>query len=259
MKECFSEKFTLVVEVKFFFPKIMSTNNQSIRFLNDSELQKVDKIFKYTVFGYIRQQQTEYSSSTIIPQLVIVIILAFYLDDTDEFDEKYCGKYISISNNNKTITYHRKKYWGSNTCYGKKIINSLSNGIYIWKIKFIKGSNDMNIGIDNAKATHCNGNIYENREKGLYALYLEAGYIFSWKKGGYRLDIKRFEKRNDNDTLIMTLHLDSKKSKLCFKWKNSDNNKEFIAFDNILREDGLYYRFAITCREHNQSVQIISE
>ena len=63
------------------------------RFMNESELQKVTQISKDIVFGYIRQQ-----SLNTIPKLVTVVILAFYTDDTDEFDIKHCGERIKITN-----------------------------------------------------------------------------------------------------------------------------------------------------------------
>ena len=234
-------------------------SNSPERFVNETELKIVDKASKYIVFGYIQkiQQQLNNELFSVIPKLITCIILAFYFDDTDEFDQNYCGPHIKISNNNKTIT-HVKDNDNSNTCYGKTIIHSLSNGIYIWKIKIIKGDGSMIIGIDNAKATHCNKNLYMGRDRGCYAFYVRKGYIFSWqtilKSEGY----PAFNKEHYGDTLIMKLHLGTNIAKLSYKWHDSEKNQEFIPFNDILREDGLSYRFAITLLTSDISAQLIS-
>ena len=187
----------------------MSTLRETNRFLNKSELQKLDKISKYTVFGYIRKQKSDDLSSNTIPKLIIVIILAFYVDDTDKFDENHCGQYIKLTNNNTAVSMMTN---GANTCYGKKIISSLSNGKYIWKIKLFKGDDRINIGIDNSNATHCNGNIFFKRGKAYYGLDVKYGYPFSWNHEHNKKDFIPYN-RDLSDTIIMKLYL---KNYLCF-------------------------------------------
>ena len=239
----------------------MSTLREPTAFLNESKLQKVNQQSKYTVFGYVRQQTTDNLSSNVIPKLVIVVILAFYDNNIAEFDNRLSAKqHVEISNNNKTASYQVWS-WGSIKCYGKRVISSLLNGIYIWKIKFLQQSTSINIGIDNSKATHCNKNIYHERDRGCYGYYIHGGYVFSWDKSGNTKGFPKLNRSKYGNTLIMKLQLDSKISKLTFKWqsnKSNDTNKEFTAFDNILRDDGLSYRLAITMMSQYMSVQLIS-
>ena len=133
---------------------------------------------KYTVFGYIRRQQTDHLLLNIIPKLIIVIILAFYTDNTDEFDSKKCGKFIKIYDDNKTIRHQPK--WSANTVYGKRIISSQSNSKYIWKIKLIEGKGGMLIGIMNDKAVKSELDLYSTAMKGWYAFDCTNGLAYSW-------------------------------------------------------------------------------
>ena len=230
----------------------MSTLREPTCFLNELELEKVNEQSKYTVFGYIRCQQTDHLSLNIIPKLIIVIILAFYTDNTDEFDSKKCGKFIKIYDDNKTIRHQPKS--SANTAYGKRIISSQSNSEYIWKIKLIEGKGEMNIGIDNAQAKRCDGNIYDYRIEGLYAYYCKLGHSFRWDSNKDGRGHPEFIKKGD--TLIMTLDLESKAAKLTYKI--NDNGKEFLCFKNILRKHGLHYRLAITLFQSAEVLKLIS-
>ena len=159
----------------------MATLQDPNSFLNESQLQKVNKEFKYVVFGYIREQQNNHSFD-IIPKLVMFIILAFYADISDEFDKTLCGDNVKISVDGKSIIHFQKNY-SSNTSYGKKIINSMDDGIYIWRLKLFDDKNyEMNIGIDNAKAKYVNGNLYSNKDKASYAYCASEPYVFKWNE-----------------------------------------------------------------------------
>ena len=233
-------------------------SNSPQRFVNESELKIVDKASKYAVFGYVEtiQKQINNELFNIIPKLITCIILAFYFDDTDEFDENYCGRFIQISNNNKTIK-HVNRNGHSNTCYGKLIIPSLNNGTYIWNIKIVNSDN-MIVAIANAKATHCEKNMYRGRDRGCYAFCVRAGYIFSWRKTLSTEGYPGLNKEKYGDILIMKLHLDTNIAKLSYKWHGNDANQEFTPFNDILREDRLSYRLAVTLLQSDNSVQLIS-
>ena len=77
----------------------MSTLRDPKIYLNKLELQKVDELSKYTVFGYIRHHQELYNHDwfNIIPQLITYIILAFYADNMDKFDENLIGPNVRLS------------------------------------------------------------------------------------------------------------------------------------------------------------------
>ena len=60
----------------------MATSRDPNLFLNESKLQNVDKKSKFTVFGYIREQHNN-KLFNILPKLITLIILAFYVDNTD--------------------------------------------------------------------------------------------------------------------------------------------------------------------------------
>ena len=104
----------------------------------------------------------------------------------------------------------------------------------------------MNVGIDNAKATHCNRNIYEYGDK-CYALYPEHQPIKQYLKNTMMKHMKIF----------LLCHLDSKISTLSYQWEDGDNKNECRAYGNIAREDGLSYRLAITLFQSEVIVEII--
>ena len=67
--------------------------------------------------------------------MVIYLCLLFWYDKKDEFDPNLCGKNMKLKNDNATIEYIESiPNW--HTCYGKKIIPSMSKNItYTWKYK----------------------------------------------------------------------------------------------------------------------------
>ena len=139
-------------------------NSQSITqpniYFDAFELTKVDDMSKFTIFGYIRNAENVLSNElfSIIPKNIYLIILAFYVDLLDAFNSNLCNKDITISNDNKNITNNNKSDKILKTCYGKKIISSMKNGTYIWKIKILNIDGHAYIGIDNANAQFIESN-----------------------------------------------------------------------------------------------------
>ena len=100
------------------------------KYFDELELNKVDNDTQYTVFGFIRNEKKfleKESLFNIIPQSIILIILAFYANFSDEFNPDLCGSGISISFDNKRITGGP----GWKSVYGKTIISSMKDGQYI--------------------------------------------------------------------------------------------------------------------------------
>ena len=58
----------------------MSLSREPNALLNKSKLQKIDEPLRFTVFGYVRQEQNTYKSLQIIQTLIPFIVLAFYAD-----------------------------------------------------------------------------------------------------------------------------------------------------------------------------------
>ena len=210
------------------------------------------------MFGYIRKQQNASNNNDLcktIPQLVAFIILAFYFDIVEEeFDPDLCGSNILLSNNNKTI---RISGHNIHTAYGKNVISSTSIGTFIWKIKLLEPKAEMYIGIVNAKNDQ---NDYEkgttsfciNQNKGWYAYSAENGYFICWKDSHREYNYPIFYGKYD--ILTIKLQLTSNRGKLSLR---INNEKEFGPYDDILREDGLKYRFAITLCGYNDSVELV--
>ena len=108
---------------------------------------------------------------------------------------------MKISNDNKILTHITKLGWS--TCYGKTIISSLINKIYIWKFKILFGDGDfINIGIDNSVAKWIDDTIYDKKKK--------ASYIYSWALYSWNNIVKtEFPKfKYKNDILTMKLIFD---------------------------------------------------
>ena len=70
------------------------------------------------IFGFVRNIQPllPIKFLHIIPINIIYIILAIFIDLSDEFNPNLCGRNIKISNNNKKITGGK----GFSTCYMEK-------------------------------------------------------------------------------------------------------------------------------------------
>ena len=205
------------------------------------------------VFGYIRNIQQFLLKNTFIniPRNVSIIILAFYAEFSDEFDKKLCGKGIKISNDNKQISGAPK--W--RTCYGKNIISSINNGIYIWKLKMLGTDNYAYIDIDNVNGPHINTSFHDTNQKAFYAYNPYLGFFLSWNKRYNKADLPQL---HTNDILTMKLQFDTDKETLSIK-KNDD--KEIIAAAYVTREKELDYRFAIsTCRPDKEvSIRILNK
>ena len=230
------------------------TSEAALLYLNESSLQTIEAAPKFTIFGYIREHQNKYEFN-VIPKLITLIILAYYLDVIDTFDPDLCGKFIEISNDNKTIksiVSGQTFIIQGQTCYGKKIIPSTSIGTFIWKIKLIKGKAPILIGIDNAQKADYNKIISRNQSRGCYAYWCKGGYFNSWK-ADFEYGFPRFVKQGD--ILTIKLDLTSNGGKLIYK---INNNKEFSPYNDILREKGLDYQFAISMYETDVRIELLS-
>ena len=95
--------------------------------LNLQAISSIDKFRKLTVYGYIRTQEKE--NNLEIPKSIILVMILFYGDDTDEWDPESMCKYVKVLDD-KTITREIEGFYGSS--YGKVIIES---GVFKWRLK----------------------------------------------------------------------------------------------------------------------------
>ena len=135
------------------------------------------------------------------------------------------------------------------------------NGTYIWKIKKLsRESTGCNIAIDKADGKYVGKNIFHCNEtdKGsCYGIYGNRGYRFrSQKENGTHfrsfIGIPKFLKTGDIFT--MKLKFTEKENIITVKLNDGE---EVIAFDNILRKNGLNYRFAISLCDKGCSFELV--
>ena len=187
--------------------------------------------------------------------MVINLCLLFYYNNSDEFDPELCGRNFVISNNDKTMLY-QGFYW--QTCYGKKVISSTMNGIYIWKLKIISTKIATTvIGIDDAEANWGNYKYFRSTSKAWYGYNVILGWIYKPPIDSPEVDIKKgfpIGARRQNSIITMKLIINDNQSILTFK---NNDGEEFIACDHVKREDGLEYRLAISSSYKSCSFQIL--
>ena len=110
-------------------------------------LNKIPAKYQFTVFGYLREQETQLSLDT-IPPLVCYLLLKFYYPG--EYFKKY-SKNIILSDNDMTITRISKPgmdgIW-TNYAIGSIAIDSTSKCIAKWtfKLNYINPELACNIG-----------------------------------------------------------------------------------------------------------------
>ena len=158
-----------------------------------------------------------------------------------EFDPNLCGDTMKLSNNNKSITGGRELQ----TCYGKQIISSINNGIYIWKLKICGDSGNIWIGIDNAKGLWIHKYFHTLSNRSKYAYNTSSGLLL-YRQGR---DIKNLPKFKNNDILTMKLIFNDDNDGGILTVKKN-NEKEVIAStkpsSKIARGDHKKYRFAVS-------------
>ena len=208
--------------------------------LDLTKIKQIEQKHKYFVHGYIRNMQNIYSFH-IIPALIINLCLLFWYDSTDEFDPKLTGIRIKISNKNKTIKHTNSMGWS--TSYGKRIISSINNNTYIWKLKNIQNSTvRIYIGIDNSNAKCINDRFHIKKDEACYAYNAYCGQLFSWNSSEVQSRPMSFEGR---DRILTMKLVFNNKDEGILSFRPGDDRKEFIIWKNITRDKLLQYRLAI--------------
>ena len=94
--------------------------------------KSIKKDTRFTVFGYVRQNENKLSLYCNIPSMISYLCLSYY--HHGEYFEK-AGDDIQISNDKMTATKVTQEYNWDNTAYGKTWIDSSVDQIVEWKFK----------------------------------------------------------------------------------------------------------------------------
>ena len=187
------------------------------------------------VLGFFRAHKIsiqQYDSSFIIPSLVIYTCLTYYW--INEYLDVINESVVSRSDDKMIITNKTRDTW-NNISVGKTTINSISNGVYKWKLKFSGSDLDAMMGVTNGNdvsqsvASDSLSTCYGYFSKGF--LYPSCVYV------GKRIE--------EGDIVNVVLDLTNKQ--LLMSINDSDESTFTI---DVKCEENLVYRFAVTLHDH---------
>ena len=115
--------------------------------VNFQNVHQIKQRRKDTVSGFIRNEESLKDQE--IPKDIILICTIFYGAGCEEFDSKWKGKSMILSNDNKRVEY---KDGGMESIYCNKIMES---GYHEWKFKIIKTSRSQTGGFFNFGLFRC--------------------------------------------------------------------------------------------------------
>ena len=148
----------------------------------------IEQPSKDTVLGFLRTISEEAcpdirNAYYNIPPLVSRLCLLFWFEQLDEFDPDLCGQDIEVFNNNKSARTSKLSKPSFGTVYGKLIVDSMVNRVYVWKFTIVGGyCGCLNIGIDNAVAKWTTTGFHNMCEKAYYSLFTLHGEVSSWQQ-----------------------------------------------------------------------------
>ena len=210
-------------------------------------LSKVDKKTEYTVFGFIRQSETEMDK--IIPPLISWTCLMFYW--MNEYFE-IIGDTIDASKDNSTITATKATQDWGNANFCAQRIQSTNEGIYKWTL--LMTGDDIVIGISDADGTKISDAFAWDNDANFYGILCKSGYkVWNGKHG---TDMAQYyDSIGDTDIIkIIIVQLNTKLKKISFEVNGMDKG---VAFENIKCGDDIYYRLAVTLEENGNKVELI--
>ena len=209
------------------------------------QLNNIDKRTKYSVFGWIRNQERELKLHN-VPQMISSICI-LYLRDDEIFD--IIAKLIKLSENRKMITRMRWGFQWDNNNYGKMEVNSTNNIIYKWHLKIIEMSRKIEVGV---RSKH-NGEYYGvevstfNENK---MLKLTHNKIPSYKLNWDNYCVHKFEKGDE-----ITICLNLKQQHVQFIVNSIDKG---IAFTNIETSKDIKYRIYVLLEDTGDCLEILN-
>ena len=99
------------------------------------QMKCIKQDIKFTVFGYIRQNENNLSLFCNVPSMISYLCLSYYFHG--EYFEKVAND-VNVSNDKMTITKISNTNNWKNTSYGKTWIDSIIPQIVEWKFKINK-------------------------------------------------------------------------------------------------------------------------
>ena len=106
--------------------------------VNLQDLHKIKQSRKDAVAGYIREDKLLKDQE--IPEAIVLICTLFYGAGCDEFDPKWKGQFMTLSDDNKRVEYKYRSdlnIESNQSIFCKKIIDS---GYHEWKFKIVENT-----------------------------------------------------------------------------------------------------------------------
>ena len=222
------------------------------------QLPKVNKRYKFAVFGYVRRIQKE--SSLNIPVLIHYLCLNFYFHG-EYFDK--CGDKMAISNGLMTLTKISPHSDWDNTCYGKTWIKSNIKQIAQWIFKIDTMIKPINDEMDQIFIYFLSKDNKTNKDCGVG----EDNPYFGFSNGGdqdwERIDGVNLEKEEQplqkftfkhKDTISVVL--DTKNGKITAK--KQDDHEMKIIYDDIDMDQSIKYKLGVQLRNQYTSITLLN-
>ena len=103
---------------------------------SSSQIENIDQHRKLSVYGYIHKSEAKYKQQ--IPMGIIYIIILFYGNNVDEWDKKYIGSQLKLTD--RTITVSQRCSVTRESSFCSRIVHS---GIFKWKFRIEEMENDI--------------------------------------------------------------------------------------------------------------------
>eukprot|EP01084_Bolivina_argentea_P188006 323728_1 len=214
-----------------------------------SNVKQADKRSKYTVFGYIREMESNFNLEN-IPMLISYLCLSYHYDP--EYISKARDDAFEISKNRLIITSKKTICFRDHTIYCNQWIHSMSNVIAKWtfKINYVPNASSID-GIYFGLASEQNDNgIYND-----FSNSKAANYAVSDCGDKYTHDAESITENvgelHSNDEVTYTLDLQN----ATFGCKINNNN-ELILFEYIKQSNDIKYKMVIQIAGKGGSVTL---
>ena len=218
-------------------------------------LTKIDKRTKYSVYGWIRNQEQSLRLTN-VPSIVGAICILFYRDD--EIFDTVSDNGIKLSNNKKAIV--KSGDIMQNNSYGTIVIKSAYDLVYRWDLRIHSGSR-VTIGIVSQQAA-VDGHFYNNRDyHGVHYLFQSVRSFSIKKQNDYRYQWPKsyvWEAYGDgfgqkDDVVSLCLDLCKAQIKLIINGKDQG-----VAFHNVIKSKDIEYRLVVSLVNDGDHIEILN-
>ena len=214
-------------------------------------LSKIDKITKYSVYGWIREAEIELKIEH-FPMILSSICILYYRED-EIFDPNKIGDKVKLSNTKKIITAIRG--YGNETLsnYAITEISSMRNIVCRWDLKLNQKNSYTGIRVGVSSLTQSFG--FSNgldKVKDGHAIYMYSswGKILDQKTTKWR---KYGKKSLKNDTI--SIILDLRRGQINYLVNGKDQG---IAYKDIQKSDDIKYRLIVFLGKGGHCLEILN-